>query len=338
MDAVTTTALTLFTDGSALDRATWWSALAADERRRRAMEAARDHDPEVLWALTDAWLTLHSKRGAKLSAYTRRNYKKGVLVLLDAWRGLNLLRPPHDAAAVWLRRLESHRQKPAPDGAPGLKPATITVHLAAARTLYAALRWARATEADPFRDAHAAGDATPAWEKRAPYSPAELEALLAVAPPLDRVLLLLGAHCGLRAAEIVAVRWAEVDLDRGALRVSAGKGGKQRTVPLSRTAAAALRQLASLETDRPTAAAGDYVLPFRSTKEARRRLARLCQQAGITQGRGVHALRHTAGTKLMTQTRDLDMVARFLGHSSVETARVYAKWSDESLRATVGEW
>ena len=328
------TALTLFVPGDPLDRAAIWAGLASDARRRRGMEAARDHDPAALWALTDAWLTLHGTRGATLSRYTRRNYCKGVRTLLEAWTTQDLLRPHRDAAALWLRRMETTRQKPAADGARGLKPATVTVHLAAARALYAALRWAGATTADPFRDVRTPVDRTPHWEKRSPYSASEVQALLDHADPVDQLIVLLAGHGGLRAAELVTVRWGDLSLLEGTLRVQQGKGGKQRQVALSQSTVTALRASRAARAAPP--GAGDYVLPF-STKTARVRMYTLCDRAGVPR-RGLHALRHTAGTRLHRETGSLETVARHLGHQSVDTAAVYAKWSDERLRATMETW
>ena len=53
--------------------------------------------------------------------------------------------------------------------------------------------------------------------------------------------------------------------------------------------------------------------------------------------KGVHALRH-AGTRLYAETRDLEATARHLGHSKLETTRIYAKWSDRQLHETIGRW
>ncbi|UQN09002.1 tyrosine-type recombinase/integrase [Deinococcus sp. QL22] len=47
-----------------------------------------------------------------------------------------------------------------------------------------------------------------------------------------------------------------------------------------------------------------------------------------TRYRGWHAFRHSAGTRLVRQTGSLKYAAHHLGHSSIETTRVYAKWSD----------
>ncbi len=59
--------------------------------------------------------------------------------------------------------------------------------------------------------------------------------------------------------------------------------------------------------------------------------------AGVT-AKGVHAVRHTAGTRLYAETYDLEATARHLGHTKPETKRVYAKWSDRQLRETIGPW
>lgn len=286
------------------------------------------HDAAALWRITEVWTTLHSRAGALVSPHTSKNYRHGVDTLVAAWAQENLLRPDRDAGALWLRQLE----------ASGLKPATVRIRLAAARALYSALRWTGATDVDPFACLRITTDATPAWEKRAPYSPEEFDALQRVADGENLVLLLLAGHAGLRISECLALEWTHVWLARRELVVVHGKGGKRRTVPLSGTL------IAALQTIRPRNGRG-YVLSYRSDFPARMRLKHLAavarlpdaEEAGIPY-RGIHALRHTCGTRLVRETGNLEMAARHLGHSSIETTRIYAKWSDEGLQATVGAW
>ena len=65
---------------------------------------------------------------------------------------------------------------------------------------------------------------------------------------------------------------------------------------------------------------------------------RLALKAGVdSKGRGFHALRHSAGHRVFSQLNDLGNVAEHLGHSSLETARRYAKRSD-ALRKAVSDW
>jgi integrase len=237
-------------------------------------------------------------------------------VLAGAWREENLLQPRRDAAVLWLRRLEQS----------GLAPATVQVCLAAARALYGALRWAGATQDDPFTGSRPARDPTPTWEKRAPYSEAELAALVRKAEGSDLLLVLLAGHAGLRVSECLALCWRDISLPHKELTVQHGKGGRRRTVPLSASLAGALqRHLPS-----PYDAEG-YVLPYRSDFPARTRLKAVAEAAGVPY-RGIHALRHACGTRLVRATNGN------LGHGSLETARIYAKWSDQTVRSALEAW
>ena len=330
--------------GSTLDRADRWAGLAEDARRREAVRAASEHDQAALWDLTQSWLINFGRKGSSLSPRTLERYRVSLLAqdadrprslspttaLLEAWKQENLLHPSRMAATRWLRSLE----------AAGARPSTVQVMLAAARSLYAALRSAGATEADPFKDAHAGKDPVPAHEKRGEYSPAEVKRLLAHADGDDeRLLLMLGAYGGLRAAEMVGLRWADVDLDAGRLMVKRGKGGKRRTIPLAPLLADALREAArpsafvlALEPERQTA--GIAGTRYRA---AIRRLKRACLRAGVPP-RGLHALRHSAGTRLYEQSGDVELVSRLLGHESIATSTIYIKRSDKKLARAMEQW
>ena len=196
------------------------------------------------------WLSAASRRGP-VAAGTTKNYRTGLRHLLDAGRQKDLLRPAPDAAATYERALERR----------GLTPGTIANRLATARGLYAAFRCARAMVADPFAGVRAPRDPTPPWEKRLPYDDDEVAALAqAAADPHDRVLVLRGAHAGLRAGECVALRWEDVRSSRRDLTVRRGKGGTARTVTLSATLARALQVV-------PRRSDG-YVLPYRASVSA----------------------------------------------------------------------
>lgn len=54
--------------------------------------------------------------------------------------------------------------------------------------------------------------------------------------------------------------------------------------------------------------------------------------------KGVHALRHASGTRLRDETRDLALVTDHLRHSSLDTARGYAKANNMQLKKALGEW
>ena len=307
--------------GDTLSRSRQWTDLSESELRRLAVIACRDQDPDMLWALTEAYFTTYGASGAKASRHTLRAYRQGLAVFLNhaGSRAVNLLHPARDLGPSFLRERE----------AAGKSPGTVRLELASVRLLYRALRWAGATTDDPFSDARPARDHTAPWDKRQPYAEEDLQALLEVAPSDTRAMLLLGAHAGLRVSELLALIWSDLDFGARIVRVRSGKGGKARRAVMSETLAQALLALGPGSPDGRLFTLSDVAL--------RKRLRVLCLKTGVTY-RAVHALRHYSGTKLYRVSSDLEAVARHLGHSTLETTRIYAKWSDESLRSSVGKW
>lgn len=304
--------------GDALASARSWTDLNPEERRRRAIVAAQHLDGKALWSLAEAHITLYGTAGATLSHRTARAYREGLAKLLTyAERaGFSLIRPERDSGALYIRSLEND----------GLSPASVRVHLAAARAAFRALRWAGVTESDPFADARPRRDTTAAWDKRVPYTESEVQALLRMASPRDQALILLCAHGGLRIQEALSLTWADIDLAAGVLTVQHGKGDKRRRVHLTRRLVQALNAL-----PRSGPVIGGTQVA------ARQRLKAIAELAG-TPYRGWHAFRHYAGTRIVRETGSLEHAARHLGHATLETTRVYAKWSDRTLVDTLAGW
>ena len=310
-------------EGSITERTRTWIALPPGDLKRNAARAARDRDPVQLWSLTESWLCTYGKAGARVSPKTLESYEVGVRQVLAAASAINLLEPPRDWGAGYGRTLEDPQRVPKP-----MSASSVRVRLAAARALWSALRWSGATQSDPFEFVHPAKDPTPAWEKRQPYQQSQLEALLDIAEPRERLILLLGGHAGLRIAESCALVPEDVSLEQRQLRVQHGKGGKARTVNLSKRLCDALLEYPMRR--------GVAILGI-APHGARYALRRLCLIAGVPYS-ATHPLRHASGTRLYSQTKDLETVARHLGHANLETSRVYAKWSDQALKRAVEDW
>jgi integrase/recombinase XerC len=319
-----------------------------DALRRYAVQAAVERDPERLWALTEAHLTLHGHAGVATSRHTHRAYRRGIVELVTLWHDVNLLRPHRDAGTMYVQRLRAGDRAPVIEAtAPAkrgrrpkrgpLAPATIELRVAAARALYAALRWSGASEADPFAGIRTGNGATRDEDLMAAkvYTEIEIVELLGHArDDDDRLMLLLGAHAGLRVSEMLALRWDHLDLDGRRLLVHSGKGGKDALVSLTPKLVATLHEAArrSLVDDRRPS-----VMRLRSQYGVYRRLRRLCDRAGV-RFRGVHALRHAAGTRLYRQTGDLGHVQDHLRHATLDMARRYARSDRRALERSLDDW
>jgi integrase/recombinase XerC len=321
--------------GQPLAQAESWANLSEEDLRRRAMVAANARDANELWELTQAYLFLHGAKGGKASHYTLESYKRCILELIDYWQRENLLRPSRDAGVLYVRRLET-----TPNSRTGkpLNSSTIEVKLAAARTLYKALRWAKATEANPFENVSPAPDPTPDWEKRKPYSVDEVDKLLELSDPITGVMILLGAHAGLRISEMCNLKWSDINWSRGSFTV-VGKGGKKASVTMSGKLEQVLKELRKISDGRKRfKRTADHVLPW-NPKRTRQCFKALCDQAGVTYDeKAVHGLRHGAGTRYYAQTKDLGRVASHLRHENIQTTRIYAKLADEAIKDDLKDW
>ena len=326
-----------------LQRHQSWATLGDEGLRRRATAAANLRDASELWGLVEAYLFHSSGKGSHLSRHTLSTYKRGVLDLLKHWQGVNLLRPGSRAGGSYLEELEQVPfridRKSGRDLPRFRSPATVNVKLAAARALYFALSWAGATNSDPFKGLRSRKDPVPPWEKRQPYATKEIDALLDLTTsPADRVAILLGSHAGLRRHETAGLRWEDVNFDARLARVK-GKGGYVESVGLSKRLLTALRRLQSATDVRKRRKAREgFIMPW-GDKRMEQRFKDLCATAGVTyEGKGLHGLRHGAGTRMYRQTRDLNQVQKHLRHKNITTTTIYAKLEDQATRRTVEDW
>lgn len=154
-----------------------------------------------------------------------------------------------------------------------------------------------------------------------------LKAALGRSDQRVRLMLLLGAHAGLRRGEIAAVHTGGLfeDLDGWSLRVK-GKGNRTRLVPLTRLVAAELHALpAGWAFPSPE---GDHLTPAHVGKLMSRALG---------PGWTAHTLRHRFATRAYAAERDLRAVQELLGHSKPETTAIYTQIPAGAKRRAV-DW
>lgn len=154
----------------------------------------------------------------------------------------------------------------------------------------------------------------------------------------DRALLELLYSTGARISEAVGLDIDDVDASARTVLL-AGKGGKQRLVPIGRPALAALdaylvRARPPLaERGRATAALFLNVRGGRlSRQSAWLVLHEAAGRAGITVPVSPHTLRHSFATHLLEGGADVRVVQELLGHASVTTTQVYTLITVDTLR------
>ncbi len=142
-------------------------------------------------------------------------------------------------------------------------------------------------------------------------------------------VIILAINAGMRAGEILSLRWAQVDFERGLIHLEQTKTDRNRDVPLNSTARASLLTLERRS---------ELVFPSPKTGRPRRDINhawhKLCEQAGVASLR-FHDLRHTFGTRAADRGVPLTAIARVMGHSSVSTTERYAHATDDGMRRAV---
>jgi integrase/recombinase XerD len=276
--------------------------------------------------LIEAFLdeTLARQRG--VSRHTRDSYALSfqLLFMFAAKRlkvspsALTLEQLDAGLISAFLEYLEDKRKN---------APVTRNVRLAAIKP--AALEHVRRVLAIPFKKTD---------RRLVPYLLRdELQAVLDAPDPAtrdgirDRAMLHLAVCAGLRVSELTGLKIEDIDLPSMSIRVL-GKGRRERTLPLWKTTAAALRAWLAV---RGQVAAPEVFVNARGEPLSRWGFAYLLKQHAATAARqqpglnkkriSPHVLRHTCAMIILQATQDIRKVSLWLGHATLTTTEVYTR-------------
>lgn len=131
---------------------------------------------------------------------------------------------------------------------------------------------------------------------------------------------------GLRVAECLALQIGAIDFEKSTLFVKEGKGGKDRTVPITEDFAKKLVHY--LQHDRPVVE-GSYVFATKRTgKLSAAYLNREIKKAVLTLGWKqhitCHTLRHSYASQKMNAGIPIVQIQQWLGHESLASTGIYA--------------
>ncbi len=168
-------------------------------------------------------------------------------------------------------------------------------------------------------------------------SPGEVAGMLRKARnPKHRALLMLLYSAGLRVGEVVRLTPADLDLERGLVRVRRGKGSKDRYTLLARRAVEAVGVYRdAYPTDR-WLFPGDRPDRHLTPRTVQRIVKNAAAAAGIAKDVTTHTLRHSFATHLLEGGTNLRVIQELLGHQSARTTQIYthvARSMLESVRS-----
>jgi site-specific recombinase XerD len=165
----------------------------------------------------------------------------------------------------------------------------------------------------------------------------ELQAVLDAPDPAtrdgirDRAMLHVAVCAGLRVSELTGLKVEDINLPSISIRVL-GKGRRERTLPLWKPAAAALRAWLAI---RGQVATPEMFVNARGEPLSRWGFAYLLKQHAAAAARQLpglakkrvspHVLRHTCAMIILQATQDIRKVSLWLGHATLTTTEVYTR-------------
>ncbi|WP_308638989.1 tyrosine-type recombinase/integrase [Paenibacillus silvisoli] len=145
----------------------------------------------------------------------------------------------------------------------------------------------------------------------------------------DYAIIMTLMYTGLRVSELVALDKSDIDISerKGSLKVRAGKGNKERTLPLESEARRAISKYLEERTD-------DHEALFLSNRDKRisvRSVQYLFEQHNLN----AHQLRHTFITGLARAKHDPAIIQSLSGHSSADMVLRYSRATEEDKQRAV---
>jgi len=175
------------------------------------------------------------------------------------------------------------------------------------------------------------------YRTREHLTAAEIEKLIAATKGnryghRDATMILVAYHHGLRASELVTLRWDQVDLDGGGiLHITRRKRGTPSTHPISGEELRALRRLKREAKPNPFVFVSERGAPF-SVAGFQKLIARAGVAAGFEFQLHPHMLRHSCGFKLANDGVDTRSLQAYLGHKNIQHTVRYAELSPNRFK------
>ena len=133
----------------------------------------------------------------------------------------------------------------------------------------------------------------------------------------DATIIMMMYRHGLRTAELVALRWQQVDLKAGYLDVHRVKHGHDAKHPLRGPQLRLLRELQRIYPDSPYVFVSERKAPL-SPRSIREIVARTGKVAELPFVPHPHQLRHACGYYLASQGHDTRAIQDYLGHRNIQ--------------------
>jgi len=146
----------------------------------------------------------------------------------------------------------------------------------------------------------------------------------------NRVLLMTAYSAGLRVGEAVRLKVSDIDSKRMQVRVTAGKGAKDRYTLLSEKTLMVLREYFQAFKPKDWLFPSDDRRDHMSERSAERIFKDALKKARIVKPATFHTLRHSFATHLLEDGVDIRYIQELLGHGNIRTTERYTHVSQRA--------
>lgn len=140
----------------------------------------------------------------------------------------------------------------------------------------------------------------------------------------DSTIILLMFRHALRSAELVSLKWSQIDLKAAIIHVTRRKKGLASSHPLTGEELRALRMLRRANPISPYVFITMRGAPL-TTRTVRAMIAKAGEQSGLGFPVSSHQLRHSCGYKLVNDNQNLRSIQLYMGHASISNTTIYAQ-------------
>jgi integrase len=143
----------------------------------------------------------------------------------------------------------------------------------------------------------------------------------------------LSLFSGARQANVLSMRWSEIDFVEGVWHIKMTKNGTPQNVPLPVPALTLLKKRKKSIGD-----TSDFVFPGKGVTghlvEPKKAWAAILLRANIT-GLRIHDLRRTMGSWQAKTGASLSVIGKSLNHKSIQTTAIYARLDIDPIRVSM---
>ncbi|MBU3190308.1 tyrosine-type recombinase/integrase [Clostridium bowmanii] len=146
-------------------------------------------------------------------------------------------------------------------------------------------------------------------------------------------------NTGMRVSECTNLKLKEVDLEKGVIHVIAGKGNKDRDIPINDKLNEILTDY--LKNKRPKVSSENFFATKKSGKLSSQyinsEINKAVKRLGWEKSVSCHSLRHSFASRLVLKNVNIVKIQKLLGHADVRVTSVYMHTNNNELRAAVNE-